>query len=356
MCGCSMHKQFLLKALELASLGSGVCFPNPSVGAIAVQNNTIIAQAWHQGAGTPHAEQLLLSKIPEKTPGVTLYVTLEPCNHWGRTPPCVEAIIKHGVERVVYAYNDPNPIVSSNKTPILLREHGIDVVYYRVAEIDEFYNSYKYWIKTKKPLVSAKIAQTFDGKIARRGKERIILSNSSCAKFTHEQRLSTDIIITTARTINLDDPLLNARVDGVEHAKHLAIIDARLELNKDAKIFKSAKHCHIFYDSSFATPKNKKNCTYHGVLAEKGHLDLKKVICHLGVMGYHDAWVEAGGGLFSALHQDKLVNRTYIYLVPKVLGEGSLTAYRNEDVLKSVDAISWQAMDDNMIATINWDL
>ncbi|MDF1758713.1 MAG: bifunctional diaminohydroxyphosphoribosylaminopyrimidine deaminase/5-amino-6-(5-phosphoribosylamino)uracil reductase RibD [Legionellaceae bacterium] len=349
-----MHKQFLLKALELAELGRGICSPNPSVGAIAVQNNIIIAQAWHHGAGTLHAEQLLLAEIPKNAEGVTLYVTLEPCNHWGRTPPCVDAIINHGVERVVFAFADPNPIVSSNKTPNLLSEQGIDVLHYPVDEIDEFYNSYKYWFATKKPWVSAKIAQTLDGKIAGSGGGRVNISNSACSKFTHQQRLRTDVILTTAKTVNQDNPLLNARVDGVEYAKHVAIIDSRLELNKDAQIFKVAKCCHIYFDESLSPPQNSENCFFHGVSAEKGQLDLKKIICHLGGIGYHDAWVEAGGGLFNTLHQERLVNKTYIYIAPKVLGEDSITSYRNVDVLNSFAAVSWQIMDDNIVATIDW--
>lgn len=106
-----MHEQFLLAALEQAKLGRGFCAPNPSVGAVAVQNGNIIAQAWHRGAGTPHAEQLLLSQIPPQTPGVTLYVTLEPCNHWGKTPPCVDAIINHGIEEVVFPILIQTPLL-----------------------------------------------------------------------------------------------------------------------------------------------------------------------------------------------------------------------------------------------------
>lgn len=351
-----MHKHFLLKALELARLGKGACFPNPSVGAIAVRNNTIIAHAWHHGAGTPHAEQLLLTQFSKNTPGVTLYVTLEPCNHWGKTPPCVDVIIEHGVEKVVYAYKDPNPIVANNNTPELLKANGISVVYYNVPEITEFYQSYNYWIKNKKPWISAKIAQTFDGKIAPSSGEKLILSNAVCSEFTHKQRLYTDIIITTARTINIDNPQLNARIDGSCYAKHLAVIDAKLELRQDAEVFKTAKICHIYYDAALKAPPDRDNCKYHGYLVENGHFDLEKVICHLGSMGYHDAWVEAGGNLFSSLHKSRLVNKTYIYLVPKLLGNESVTAYESADLFDSSFTIKWQTMEDNMLAIIDWNV
>jgi len=349
-----MHKRFLLAALDQAQLGRGICAPNPSVGAVAVKNNTIVAQAWHHGAGTPHAEQLLLEQIGPQSAEITLYVTLEPCNHWGKTPPCVDAIIKAGIQHVVYAYADPNPIVASNQTPDLLKKHGIEVTHYPLHEIEQFYESYRHWILTKKPWVTAKIAQTFDGKIAGEEGKRVQLSNQICSYFTHTQRLHTDVILTTARTINQDDPLCNARVMGETTAKPLAILDTQLTLNPEAKIFKTAAHCHIYYDETLSPQTEKKNCTYHGLPVTKNHVDLHAMICHLGCLGYHDVWVEAGGELFSALHQAGLVNRSYIYLVPRVLGVLGVSAYQQDGLLQNPRKVSWQAMDDNMIAVLDW--
>ena len=137
-----MHKQFLLAALKQAELGKGQCAPNPSVGAIAVRNGIIIAQDWHRGAGSLHAEQLLLAQFPPKTPGVSVYITLEPCNHWGRTPPCIDALIEHGVEQVFFAFRDPNPLVAKKDVFALLGAHGIKVSHSPLPEIDEFYQSY----------------------------------------------------------------------------------------------------------------------------------------------------------------------------------------------------------------------
>lgn len=336
-------------------MGRGKCSPNPSVGAIAVKDKAIIAQAWHHGAGKSHAEQLLLTKFPEYTPGVTLYVTLEPCNHWGKTPPCVDAIIRHGIERVVYAYNDPNPIVSLNKTPLLLREKGIEVIHYPVAEIAEFYKSYNYWTITNKPWVTAKIAQTLNGKIAPFGGKKVMLSNVMCQDFTHLQRLYSDVILTTATTINIDNPLLNARVDGVAQAKHLAIIDAKLELNMNSKAIVGAEVCHIFYDKSLALSKNHANCIYHGLEVTNGKFDLEEIICHLGKIGYHDVWVEAGGKLFTALHKAKLVQKTYIYIVPALLEDNAINAYTSTGLFDTLKSISWHTMGDNMMAIIDWE-
>ena len=349
-----MHKQFLLAALEQAWLGRGICAPNPSVGAVAVQYGKIIAQSWHRGVGSPHAEVLLLASLPEHCPDVTIYVTLEPCNHWGRTPPCVDAIIKHGIKQVVYAYSDPNPMVSVNNTPVLLERQGITVLHYPLPEIDAFYQSYRHWIVTKRPWVTAKIAQTFDGKIAGALGVRAFLSNSLCAEFTHKNRLHSDVILTTARTINQDDPLLNVRLSAQELAKPVAIIDRKLTLNPQAKVLDQTSHGHIYHGEKYSTANQHANCSYHPIHLDGDLLNLEAIINHLGSLGYQDVWVEAGGELFNALHKAGLVNRTYVYLVPKILGEAAIAAYHNTDIFYRSYSMTWRAMEDNMIAQFDW--
>lgn len=347
-----MHEQYLLAALQQARLGRGQCAPNPSVGAVAVQRGEIIAQAWHQGAGTPHAEQLLLAQFAPKTPGVTLYVTLEPCNHWGRTPPCVEAIIAHGIEHVVFAFLDPNPIVANNNTPEQLRSHGVQVTYFPVPEVTSFYESYRHWVCTGKPWVTVKMAQSFDGKIAGPHGVRYSLSNSLCEQFTHERRGQSDVILTSARTVFHDNPKMTARLDGIERGKTVAIIDSQLSLDTKAKVFSIARHCHIYHT---CTPvRFNADCEYHLMPEKNGTMDLAAVIHHLGSLGYHDVWVEVGGTLFSALHRQRLVDRTYLYLVPTVLGESALSAYQQEGVLGMPHSISWHEKGNNMIVRMDW--
>ncbi|WP_133127792.1 bifunctional diaminohydroxyphosphoribosylaminopyrimidine deaminase/5-amino-6-(5-phosphoribosylamino)uracil reductase RibD [Legionella nagasakiensis] len=349
-----MHKQFLLAALEQARLGRGFCAPNPSVGAIAVQNGKIIAQAYHLGAGTPHAEQLLLNQLPANLLDITVYVTLEPCNHWGRTPPCVDAIIKYGVKRVVYGYSDPNPIVAANNTPERLRGEKIEVIHYPLVEIDEFYLSYRHWILTGLPWVTAKIAQTLDGKIAGKDGKRTFLSNSLCAEFTHKKRLQSDVILTTARTINQDDPLLNVRLPDMETSKTIAIIDGKGLLNPHAKMFATAKQCYIYHADHYKIHDGCPQSFYHAVPAQNGEVDLNAVIKHLGKVGYHDVWVEAGGRLFSALHRLGLVQQSYIYIVPGLLGEDATTGYPCGDIFRRARTVTWHPMGDNMIASLVW--
>jgi len=350
-----MHNQFLLAALDQAWLGRGICAPNPAVGAVAVQNGSIIAQASHRGCGTPHAEQLLLAQLPSNMLGITVYVSLEPCNHWGKTPPCVDAIIQYGVAQVVYAYRDPNPVVQANDTSALLRQHGIDVLYMPLPEVDRFYESYRHWTLTHKPWVTAKIAQTFDGKIAGALGARTSLSNELCHHFTHTQRQHTDIILTTARTIATDDPQLNVRLSQEVKAKPVAILDRTLSLDAQATVLSTAARCHIYHDAQYPVRRAHPRCSYHAIPTHLSELDLNAILHHLGSLGYHDVWVEAGGRLFGALHQAKLVNRTHVYLVPLMLGEKGVPVCQQAGIFNQANTLSWLPMGNNMIASLDWE-
>lgn len=349
-----MHKQFMLEALEQACLGRGACAPNPAVGAVVVHNNKIIARAWHQGAGKAHAEQRALELIPAGLGDVTLYVTLEPCNHWGKTPPCVSAIIDAGVASVVYGFSDPNPLVIAKNSPQILKEHGIDVQHLPLAEIDEFYRSYQYWTQTGKPWVTVKIAQSLDGKIAGVDGLKVSLSNEHCYQFTHTKRLQSDVVLTTAKTIINDDPSLNVRLGDMTKSKPVAILDSRLSISADAKIFTTAEHCHIYYDGNIAVKAPINNCSYHAIPVNDGRMDLAAVIAHLGQLGFHDVWTEVGACVFSALHEQALVQTTYLYVVPKILGVKAVSACDNTNFFNRPHTILWQAQADNVIACFQW--
>lgn len=347
-----MHKSFMLAALEQAWLGRGLCSPNPAVGAVAVRNGKIIAQAFHAGAGSAHAEQKLLANCPENCADITLYVTLEPCNHWGRTPPCVDAIISKRVQQVVYGFKDPNPIVAANGTPQQLEAQGINVVYYPLTEIDAFYQSYVYWIKTKRPWVTVKMAQTLDGKIADEQSQPVQLSNQACFEFTHQQRLYSDVILTTARTVRQDNPALNVRKENqVIQSKPVAILDTEGCIQSNAQIFKTAKNCIIFHAEHHSL--NLPDATAVPVPVSPQGLNIEKILDYLGALGFHDVWVEAGATLFNTLHQARLVQRTYLYLVPKVLGPQALNLYHHP-MMNQPFEISWEIKEDNVIAKIDW--
>lgn len=348
-----MHAKFLLLSLEQARLGRGISGPNPSVGALAVKDGEVIARAYHRGAGTAHAEQMIIDILPADKKGVTLYVTLEPCNHYGRTPPCVDAIIRYGFEKVVFAYKDPNPIVAQNDSPSILSQAGIQVIHCPLPEIDKFYSGYKYWLNTKQPLVIAKIAQTLDGKIGNDSPECLILSNKDCQTFTHQHRQNADIILTTARTIMADNPQLNVRLTKTSTPKPVAILDRCLQLHGKEQIFQTAHHCHIFYDATLPEPESRGNVTFYPTpVTDKQHLNLPVIFQTLGRLGFHEVWVEAGGKLFTSLHNENLVHKTYIYIVPMILGAGT-SAY-GQNVLKYSKSINWLPVGNNLIVELVW--
>ena len=184
---------------------------------------------------------------------------------------------------------------------------------------------------------------------------RVHLSNTECAQFTHQQRLHSDVILTTAQTIKADNPLLNVRQEGQDATKKvIAILDRQLQLIGQELVLSHAKHCHIFYDKQLPITRTFAQCTYHAVPVIQGKLCLLSVCKVLGELGYHDVWVEAGGKLFSALHRAKLVDTTYVYLVPTVLGDKALSAYHDALIFEDKHRITWQAYSDNMVMRVDW--
>jgi diaminohydroxyphosphoribosylaminopyrimidine deaminase / 5-amino-6-(5-phosphoribosylamino)uracil reductase len=347
-----IHQKYLKLALEEAQKGRGYCFPNPSVGAIAVKNEEIVGRAYHLGAGHAHAEALLLKELPQGLEGITLYVTLEPCNHYGRTPPCVDAIIEYGVQKVIFGCYDANKHIVSNDSTQMLQSNGIEVEYCELSEIIEFYRSYHHWVRTRKPFITAKWAQSFDAKVSFVN-QPVKLTNAMADAFTHQQRLHSDMILTTANTILCDNPRLNVRLDNIEIAKPLAILDAQLKLSGQERCFASAKEIHIFHHQDVKPTFKHEGIHYHPV--DGSPLKLEQVIHILGDIGVHDVWVEAGPQLMASLHDEKIVNRTHIFMVPRILGKQGLDAYEMKtSIFARAYQLQFQQMDDNMLATFLW--
>jgi diaminohydroxyphosphoribosylaminopyrimidine deaminase/5-amino-6-(5-phosphoribosylamino)uracil reductase len=297
---------------------------------------------------------LVLAKIPPKTKGVTLYITLEPCNHWGQTPPCVDAIIDYGIDTVVFAYKDPNPVVARNNSSELLRKKGVKVLHIPLAEIDAFYQSYAYWTRTRTPWVTIKLAVSLDGKIAGSQGLPQQLSNALCSDFTHEKRKNSDVILSSATTIQNDNPLLNVRLANQEQGKKLAIIDSHLNLSSDARIFTSATFCHIYHSDRLKPQMQHSKCQFHPIAETQGLLDLPHIISHLGGLGYHDVWVEVGAGLFAAFHEQGLVQQTYLYVTPTLLGGDALSGFQKTTLFEKRHHLEWIPMGNNALACFDW--
>ena len=345
---------YLIQALELAKLRRGFCAPNPAVGAIIILDNQILATGYHFAAGSPHAELDALQKLNQKALGATIYSTLEPCCHWGRTPPCTEALIQAGIKRVVYAYRDPNPIVNGKSTA-LLHEKGILCQYITVPEIDEFYESYSYWHRYKKPFVTAKIALSLDGKIAGPSGEPIAITGHELQRLTHSFRKKADAILTTVKTIHCDNPQLNIReANQPVIAKPIYILDSQLQLSPTMNIFKTAKSLTVFYEEDSQKQLQKLIDLNVRCIKIKTGRNLKEVIELIGQDGIHDLWVEAGGKCFSALITQKLIQRALIYMAPCWIGDGQ-SAFDSTFSFDLADCkIHWQPVGKDALCDIRW--
>lgn len=329
---------YLKQALVLASNRRGFCAPNPAVGAVVVKNNQVISSGEHWAAGYPHAEVMALKNLPpEVAKDAVLYVTLEPCCHMGRTPPCTDLIIQSGVKKVIYAFSDPNPKVNKQGEKIL-KQSGIDCHQINVEEINQFYESYAWWQAKKIPWVTAKLAVSFDGKIAGKNSQRLNLTGKAAQQFTHQCRKRADAILTTANTILADDPELNIRiVDQEVISKPVYIIDRQSRVLPESRVFKKNHHIKV-YDNNH---KDK---------------DLLDILKDIGKDGIQDLWVEAGGQLFSALIQEKLIQRAFIYIAPMTIGQSGLEGFITQsNLFENIKEINWQMLDKDVIGEVRWE-
>lgn len=355
----STHEHYLKRALELAQSQRGFCAPNPSVGAVVVKNDTIIAQGSHKGAGTPHAEETALEQIDQaSSTGATLYVTLEPCCHWGRTPPCTELIHNRGIAHVVYGHSDPNPLVQG-KGAEQLKRAGIECTHCEIPEVEAFYTSYDHWTLTGLPFVTAKLALTLNGKIAAYGGRPATITSHATQLYTHQCRLRSDAILTTARTIIADNPALNVRLDDQNYSKPLYIIDTALKTPPGANVFQTADNLTFFHGSDVNLDTKMSLMRANATFVEAAHpggsrVDLLQALQTIGNKGVQDVWVEAGGRLFSALMEQRLVHRSLFYVAPKWFDKLAYAAFDKPDWFSQARSIHWTSLGEDAVCTINW--
>ncbi len=232
---------FMKKAVNLARKGLGRTSPNPMVGAVVVRKGIVVGQGFHQKAGGPHAERIALAQAGGKARGATLYVNLEPCNHFGRTPPCTQAILESGIKKVVFGMTDPNPTVKGGGAA-WLRSQGIDLVQGVLEEECRRLNEvYVKWITTGLPFVILKAAVSLDGRIATRTGDSKWISNEHSRLLVHRIRNQVDGVLVGIGTVVKDDPLLTVRLSRGKIRDPLRIvIDPRLRISKKARILSSA--------------------------------------------------------------------------------------------------------------------
>lgn len=341
-----MDLRYLSLALAEAEVRRGSTCPNPPVGAVLVRGMEVVGAGHHWGAGFPHAEVVAVESAGEKARGATLYVTLEPCCHWGRTPPCTGLIREKGISRVIFGFRDPNPKVSGGGEAEL-RRAGIAVERVSTPEIDAFYGPYAHWVRTGRPFVTAKLAMSLDGRISGPGGRPLRLTGAQTGERTHRARRAADFLLTSLRTMTADDPRLDARIGERTYPKRVGVLDRLAELPEDARLWSSAEKITVFHGSDAPADRldrlRLRGAELVGVSPREGRLDLDEVLAKIGIQGFHSLWVEAGGRVFQSLVSAGLADRAWVYVAPVALGEGIRAFEGAEAALAKATSVVWSS-------------
>jgi diaminohydroxyphosphoribosylaminopyrimidine deaminase/5-amino-6-(5-phosphoribosylamino)uracil reductase len=336
---------YMQRALRLAKKGEGCVSPNPLVGAVIVREGRIIGEGYHHCCGENHAEINAIRNATETVNGATFYITLEPCSHYGRTPPCVDALIACRPARVVVGTTDPNPLVSGRGLQAL-RQHGIETSVGLLAEACRQLNEvfFKY-IRTGFPFVTVKFAQTLDGRIATAGGHSRWISSPPSLRFAHRLRSTHDAILVGAQTVLRDDPELTCRL--VRGGNPLRIVvDSHLRLSPDTRIFKAVEGARTIVAITNRAPEEKRRrFTERGIelleLGENrvGRVDLRELLGALGKREITSLLVEGGAAVITSFLKEKLTDRLIVILTPKIVGEG----------INAVGDLGIRSMDDALL-------
>lgn len=324
------EEQFMKRAIELAKQGSGWTAPNPLVGAVVVKNGRVIGEGYHRKYGELHAERNALAACSEDPAGATLYVTLEPCCHYGKTPPCTEIIIEKKIAKVVIGSRDPNPKVAG-KGARILREHGIEVVEDYMREACDALNPvFFHYITTKTPYVVMKFAMTLDGKIATRTGASKWITGEAARNHVHQLRGRYAGILAGIGTVLADDPMLNCRIDGA-HQPLRIILDSHLRIPMGSRLVRSAKEYPLLIVCNESIREREEGASRIQKLTDagakvwtlpekNGHPDLNVLMQRLGEEKIDSVLIEGGGTVNEAALKAHIVHHVYAYIAPKIFG------------------------------------
>ena len=340
--------EYMRRAIELAERGVGFTNPNPMVGAVIVKGGKVIGEGWHERCGEWHAERNAFRNCTVPAEGATMYVTLEPCCHYGKTPPCTEAIIEHGIARVVVGMEDPNPLVAG-KGIALLREAGIEVVCGVEEEaLREQNRVFLKYISTKLPWVAMKTAMTLDGKIATRTGDSKWITGAEARAYVHELRHRFMAILVGIGTAVADDPLLNCRIEGRGVRQPIrVVVDSNARLSLDSQLVKTAgEYRTIVAHTCFAPEERVKALREIGVemllcKEKEGLVDVRNLLELLGQSGIDSILLEGGGSLNYTFLSEGLADELYAFIAPKIVGGmNAKTPVEGAGMEKMADAIN----------------
>ena len=317
-------RDYMTRAIELAKKGTGWTSPNPLVGAVIVKDERIIGEGYHARYGELHAERNAIASLMESAEGATIYVTLEPCCHYGKTPPCTEAILEQKIGRVVIGSRDPNPKVAG-KGAAILREAGIVVEEdFMREECDRLNPVFFHYITTKTPYVVMKYAMTADGKIATKTGASKWITGAASREEVHRMRHRYMGIMAGIGTVLADDPLLNNRLENGKSPIRI-ICDSHLRIPIQSGICRSADQYRTIVACGEGNPEKEKQLNEMGLEVvhfpdENGQVDLKALMAYLGGQGIDSILLEGGGTLNEAALQAGVVQRIMAFIAPKIFG------------------------------------
>jgi diaminohydroxyphosphoribosylaminopyrimidine deaminase / 5-amino-6-(5-phosphoribosylamino)uracil reductase len=326
-------RRFMELALALGRRGLGRTWPNPAVGAVIVKDGEIVGRGWTQPSGRPHAEIEALRRAGELARGATLYVTLEPCSHHGKSPPCADAVIASGIARVVSAMEDPNPEVAG-RGHARLRSAGIAVdVGIEAAAARRDHAGHIRRMRDGRPHVMIKLAISADGKAAGAGGRRVAITGNAVRDRVHLMRARSDAIVIGIGTVLADDPVLTCRLPGIaKMSPTRVVLDASLRLPMQSRLLATAGETPLWIITGKPAPDASETAVReHGAevlrVAEKaGRLDLGEVLKLLAQRGITRVMIEGGPTVASALIEADLVDEAIFFHSPMVIGEGGLQA------------------------------
>lgn len=327
--------RYMRRAIELARRGAGFVNPNPMVGCVVVKDGKIVGEGYHEFYGGFHAERNALLKMYDAK-DATLYVTLEPCCHHGKTPPCTDIIIEKAIKKVVVGILDPNPLVAGKGISIL-KNAGIEVVTGVLEEeIKELNKVFLKYIKTKRPYVLMKTAMTLDGKIASHTGDSKWITNEKSRQLVHRLRSEMMGIIVGIGTVNADDPMLNCRLSShqpsaISHQPIRIIVDTKASISLESQIVKTAKEYRTILAIS---RRDTRTCDFNDKLEmlksynveilyceeKDGHVDIDDLMNKLGEMGIDSLLLEGGATLNAAFLKANCVDEVYAFIAPKIIG------------------------------------
>jgi len=353
-------EKYMLIAMHLAQKGAGVVNPNPMVGAVVVKNGRIVGKGYHEYFGGAHAELNALTMAGRSAKGATLYVTLEPCNHEGKTPPCAPLVAGKGIARVVVGLKDPNPGVNGNGAGYLM-DHGVTVVTGILEEKLKRQNEiFLKYITTKRPFCVLKTAISLDGKTATVTGESKWISGVQSRADVHKLRKDIAAIMVGADTIIHDDPLLNVRNQG-KHVKNplKVIVDSSGRIALTAKALENDPQLCIVAMTERTDPKRRRDLERLGVQVlicpeMEGHVDLRYMATALGAMGIDSMLLESGGTLAFAALDAQIVDKVRVYISPRIFGGVTAPGMVGGKGIESLDKafrlenISWQKSGEDM--------